>query len=307
VSYRSFEKQSQEEAEAYFTAYITAGPERIAWLREKTGLTLEPNRTALVELWQWFLDWAAAGGTREAADGRPMWAESPRPEQGEPLAWDDPRRLEVAGPNPPSLSPATEWIADAMSYFLVECLRAADARIGYRLMRDDPRMAFFNQPVIDAIGTDMIEAPAPITPKRITYAIAPANDWEAEARLPEDLALTYDQILASAAEAKPAPKQRPAQSARELLGHRGVDALYSVEVGADGELVVDFDEDLAFVGSRVIDCVTERLANAARTDREVVTMLAEVDRDQLRAAVRRHLLDCIASESPMVDQSAGES
>jgi hypothetical protein len=293
MSYRSFDDMTAEEAEEYFAAYVAAGPARIAWLREKTGLALEPSREALVELWEWFLDWAQTGGVDEPVEQVPMWAQPSRPEQGDPLRWDDPRALIVADPNPPSLSPATEWLADAMSYFTVECVRLVDARIGYRLMRDDPRMAFFNQPVVDAIGTDMIEAPTPLTSVLAARAISPSADWQREARQPEALALVYDQILESAAQAKLGRKQLPPKSARELLAWRGIDALYSVEVGADGEWVIDFDEELAFVGSEVIDCVVQRLPDAARTEREVVTMLADVDPAELRAAVRQHLLDCI--------------
>lgn len=294
MSKRDFRQMTAAEAEAFFAAYVAAGPERIEWLRARTGLALEPGRTGLVDLWRWFLGWAAAGGTEEPVAGLPMWAVPSRPEQGEPLRWDDPRAREVAAPHPPDLSPAAEWVVDAMSYYLVERIREADPRLGYRLSREDERKASFNQPVVDCAGTKMPEYAVPVTRSWATHAIAPASEyWEAEARRPEALASFHDQILERAAKAKPGKKVPPPRSAAEVLARRGIDGLFEVGRGADGELVVDFDEELSVVGGAAVDCVASKLPGAARTDREVITVPGGGDPETVRTAVREHLLACI--------------
>lgn len=285
---------TEPEAQAFFAAYVAAGPGRIDWMREKAGLALEPGREALVDLWRWFLEWAAAGGTEEPADGLPMWAEPSRPEQGVPLRWDDPRPRSGADPNPPDQSPATHWVVDAMSYFLVECLQLVDPRLGYRLERDDERLVNFNQPVLEAAGTKMAELGVPLVRGQVEWALAPRNEWEAEARDPQALAGFHDLILERAAKARPGKRVPPPKSAVEVLARRGVDALFEVGTGADGELVVDFDETLSVVGSAAIDCVAARLDGAARTDREVITLPGGGDPDAVGAKVRALLLECIA-------------
>lgn len=304
---KRFDEMSAAEAQAYFDAYVAAGPARIQWLREKTGLALERTPESLVALWSWFLDWARAGGTHEPMEGLPMWCFPSREDEREPLRWDDPRADAISGR--PPLPPAAAWFADAASYFLVEVLQTAVPRLHYRLYRDDPRNINFNQPVIDTGDAAFIEQSPPLTIKWCDFALAPRSGWQAKVREPETVLHRFQHYVdqAEQAAAELSVESVAPKTGRELLEHHRRSRLWDVELVADdedGQLQVSFDDQVVHLASAVIDGLVEDLAAAPppgvrdvyRSDREIVVIEAEtepgeLDRARLEGAIDERMAE----------------
>lgn len=305
---RNYAAMSAEEARADFERYVASGPERLKWLREKSGLALEPSRAALVEAWEWFLRWAEAGGIEEPMEELPVWYEPDSAADGPPLQWDDPRAADWEDPAP--LSPPALLVADALSYLYVEALRDAIPDVDYRL-DTHRRSAGFQRPAISSDAPGFVGREAPMSVIICKQAIAPGNEWErTTSRDPEALARLYDgaveRFRAAEAAGGPGPRTRPPATGAELLERHDEHALWSVDAyddadGPDG-LQVSFDDEVAHVASEAIDGLVEDLraaqlpgvARVVRPDRDIVAVEpgdARPDRAQVAALVEERMRD----------------
>jgi hypothetical protein len=295
-------------AQAVFRAYVTAGPARIEWLRAKTGLELAFERGALVEVWEWFLAWARAGGWAEPADGYPPWMPPRTPDAPEPLRSGRPARS-LTHPSP-DLSPAVAWVADAMSYHLAEVLRRTEPAFRYELYRDNPPNIQHDSPTLGIGRHDFIPLSLPLTPGRRSYALRPSDDWQARARRPDHLALRHEEIVGWARETLAKPPPGPP---RPFRGRRPAE-LFEVYLAGEegdvpGEVRVAFDDELAHTASDALDELVERLADAGidgvrtveRADRELIALRphdgAAIDRRAVARGIERHVKRIAAAAS----------
>ena len=124
IDFFSFKRKQADE---FLKAYVAAGPARLRWLRELTGLELEPGRQALADFWPWALAWSASGGHEQPTD-EPM-----------PLWWD----YKDSDP----YTPIEAVLVDASAYLLAESLIAANPKLHWAVLRER-NAADENQPVL---------------------------------------------------------------------------------------------------------------------------------------------------------------
>jgi hypothetical protein len=172
---------SKTRAEAFFDDYVAAGPSRLLWLREVTGLELQPNRQSLVDLWGWVLEWdAAAGYERPTDQPMPIW-----------MAYD---------PRVDPFTPIQMAVIDAGGYLIAESLQAAVPEL-YLAIERTRNDAFENQPVLMGDrGPGNIPVCTklwgPIKELNRTRDRGVTDPGFLEARKPDRMTLVYDNVTA---------------------------------------------------------------------------------------------------------------
>lgn len=140
-----FDALSDEDAQAFFDAYVAALPEKAAKLRAQVAVTggpvdrLDATPGSLEPLWEWFLTWHDKGGPAEPV---------------ELPSWSTPDPPHLAGQR---LTPATLQLVDRMAAYFAEVLQAQDPDSEWRILREPKRIqhADQNQPVLVVQGWEI--------------------------------------------------------------------------------------------------------------------------------------------------------
>lgn len=133
-----FDSFNRKRADQFLIDYLAAGPPRLTWLRERTGLQLTPGRQALLDFWGWAVNWHDNGGCEEP-DDQPM-----------PLWWDwDPAR--------DPYTYAEVVLIDAGAYLIAESLMVVAPYFSWQVERDR-RDVNEHQPVLAG-------GPIPLNPR----------------------------------------------------------------------------------------------------------------------------------------------